>query len=728
MKNPSDELPIEDEVIIEDDLDEPENVSPKWRVLVVDDDEGVHQSTSFAIRGAKILGKEVDLVHAKSAREAMDILSRDDGFELAIVDVVMENKHAGLDLAKWIRSKRSLENTRIMLRTGQPGEVSEESVFEQGDVDDFRLKSELSHLRLISAMTALLRSWKTGMKLSQNAKFMGDLAIKAASMAKARSREELCVRAAQTIEELSKVEGVAVALAKKGQKRRWILMEGAINQVEHFLKKMGLEHWMAEVDLKPGASQTLVVDQGRCVCLEIKSQNESVMTIFAKFAEENGEWSKDLFIEVMSQALSASMDAIEAMEALEKQAYVDAQSGLPNAHRLRREVATRSCNHNQVALCALAFDDGVDEAWGASATSIQWMKAVADALPARVSGNGKLFRLGQKSVAMVCEVGQDDPLKVSNLMLEVGNAVAEALGGFCCVAGVAPSLGMLDSEELIKRAKMSILDARREGAHEPIVVERAAVDVEKWQAKAKEFEQAIASGSFRCVYSEWENGEGQSQWDFGLEMGLGLGLGSRWHDKGASKRLAGYLGLSSQYDLQTAHEALKLAQRSGKFVWIELSQGSLRSSGMMGKVVEISKISMENGAKIGWIIPEDDPFWSIADYETWLVEMGEAGASIALGGFGLGYSSLSKLGAGPWSVIRLHESLTKTGDWESLGSNAKIVRASLSLCSAFGIQAACVMPKSEKAMMRLLEMASQIGGKPFWRGGYESHAIESTGG
>lgn len=724
MTHPSDELPIEDEIIIEDDLAEPEKAAGKWRVLVVDDDEGVHQSTSFAIRGAKILGKEVDLVHAKSAREAMDILSIDNGFELAIVDVVMENKHSGLDLAKWIRSQRSLENTRIMLRTGQPGEVSEESVFEQGDVDDFRLKSELSHLRLISAMTALLRSWKTGMRLSQNAKFMGDLAIKAASMAKARSREELCVRAAQTIEELSDVEGVAVALANKGQERRWILMEGAINEVDHFLKKMGLEHWMAEVDLKPGGSQTLLVDQGRCVRLEIKSQNESVMTMFMKFAQEDGEWSKELFIEVMTQALGASMDAIEAMEALEKQAYVDAQSGLPNAHRLRSEVAALSCNHNQVALCALAFDDGVDEAWGASAMSIQWMRAVADALPARISGSGKLFRLGQKSVAMVFQVSQDDPLKESKLMLEVGNAVAAALGSFRCVAGVAPSLGMLDSEELIKRAEMSILDARREGAHEPVVVERSTEDVEKWQEKAKAFESALESGSFRGVYYEWVNGQGQSQWEFGLEMSLG----SRWHDKGASKRLAGYLGLSSQYDLQTAQAALKLALSSGKFIWIDLSQGSLRSSGMMAKVVEISEFAKKNGAKIGWVIPEDDPFWSIADYETWLLEMTETGASIALGGFGLGYSSLSKLGAGPWSVIRLHESLTKTGDWESLGTNEKIVRASLSLCSALGIQAACVMPKNEMATKTILDMAGQMGCETFWRGAGEPHAIESTGG
>jgi CheY-like chemotaxis protein len=143
-------LAFEDQILIEDDVGEPQKVLEKWRVLVVDDDDGVHQSTSFAIRGAKILGKEVDWVHAKSAQEAMDILSIDNGFELAIVEVVMENKHAGLDLAKWMRSRKSLEHTRIMLRTGQSGEVSEESVFDQAGVDDFRLKSELSHLRLIS--------------------------------------------------------------------------------------------------------------------------------------------------------------------------------------------------------------------------------------------------------------------------------------------------------------------------------------------------------------------------------------------------------------------------------------------------------------------------------------------------------------------------------------------------------------------------------------------------
>jgi CheY-like chemotaxis protein len=471
-------LAFEDEIIIEDDVGEPQKVLKKWRVLVVDDDDGVHQSTSFAIRGAKILGKKVDWVHAKSAQEAMDILSIDNGFELAIVDVVMENKHAGLDLAKWMRSRKSLEHTRIMLRPGQPGEVSEESVFDQAGVDDLRLKSELSHLRLISAMTALLRSWTTGIKLSKNAKFMGDLAIKAASMAKARSREELCIRAAQTIEELSEIEGVAVALTNQGQERRWILMEGAITEVENFLKKMGLENWLAQVDLKPGPRQALLVDQG---------------------------------------------------------------------------------------------------------------------------------------------------------------------------------------------------------------------DI---------------------------------QWDFALE----IQVGSRWHDKAASKRLAGHLGLSSQYDLKSAQAALKLAVDSNKLVWIDLSQGALRTSGLMGKMVDISKLARQRNAQIGWVIPEDDPFCSIADYEPWLMEMKQAGASIALGGFGLGYSSLSKLGVGAWSVIRLHESLTNIGDSESLGSHAKIVRASLSLCAALGIQAACVMPKNDKARKMIMEMAKQVGCKPLWLGASESHRIESKGG
>jgi EAL domain-containing protein (putative c-di-GMP-specific phosphodiesterase class I) len=188
------------------------------------------------------------------------------------------------------------------------------------------------------------------------------------------------------------------------------------------------------------------------------------------------------------------------------------------------------------------------------------------------------------------------------------------------------------------------------------------------------------------------------------------------------------LGLSSQYDLKSAQAALKLAVDSNKLVWIDLSQGALRTSGLMGKMVDISKLARQRNAQIGWVIPEDDPFWSIADYEPWLMEMKQAGASIALGGFGLGYSSLSKLGVGAWSVIRLHESLTNIGDSESLGSHAKIVRASLSLCAALGIQAACVMPKNDKARKMIMEMAKQVGCKPLWLGASESHRIESKGG
>ena len=43
-----------------------------WRVLVVDDDQDVHEATRFGLAHLLILGRPLELLHAHSAREALD--------------------------------------------------------------------------------------------------------------------------------------------------------------------------------------------------------------------------------------------------------------------------------------------------------------------------------------------------------------------------------------------------------------------------------------------------------------------------------------------------------------------------------------------------------------------------------------------------------------------------------------------------------------------------------
>ncbi|MBI5040033.1 MAG: EAL domain-containing protein [Gammaproteobacteria bacterium] len=141
------------------DTPQPTPLSP-WRILVVDDDEEVHNATRFALSGVHLLGQPLELLHAYSAREAEQLLLCETDIAAILLDVVMESNDAGLRLAERIRHDLGLHDLRIVLRTGQPGYAPEVDVISRYDINDYRTKNELTHDRLLATLTAALRSYQ----------------------------------------------------------------------------------------------------------------------------------------------------------------------------------------------------------------------------------------------------------------------------------------------------------------------------------------------------------------------------------------------------------------------------------------------------------------------------------------------------------------------------------------------------------------------------------------
>lgn len=137
---------------------DPAAPAPAWRVLVVDDDDGVHETTQFALDGAIVLGRPIELLHARSAAEARDCMAEHDDVALALVDVVMESPDAGLQLVRHLR-QAGYDALRIVLRTGQPGYAPEQSVISAYEIDDYRTKAELTQTRLLTVITVAIRAY-----------------------------------------------------------------------------------------------------------------------------------------------------------------------------------------------------------------------------------------------------------------------------------------------------------------------------------------------------------------------------------------------------------------------------------------------------------------------------------------------------------------------------------------------------------------------------------------
>jgi CheY-like chemotaxis protein len=134
-------MSVTDEFILdlEDEVDEKNLEFVKnWKILIVDDDENVHQITELALEGFSFAERGLQFFNAYSGEEAKKIIAKHDDIALMLLDVVMETDHAGLDVVKYVRDDLKNTSTRIVLRTGQPGEAPERSVITMYDINDYK--------------------------------------------------------------------------------------------------------------------------------------------------------------------------------------------------------------------------------------------------------------------------------------------------------------------------------------------------------------------------------------------------------------------------------------------------------------------------------------------------------------------------------------------------------------------------------------------------------------
>lgn len=131
-----------------------------WNILIVDDEEEVHTVTKLALADFNFGGRPLKFVDAYSAEEACTVLRETPNIALVLLDVVMESDHAGLDLVKVIREEMHNKLTRIVLRTGQPGQAPEKQVITDYDINDYKEKTELTSQKLFTVVSASLRGYR----------------------------------------------------------------------------------------------------------------------------------------------------------------------------------------------------------------------------------------------------------------------------------------------------------------------------------------------------------------------------------------------------------------------------------------------------------------------------------------------------------------------------------------------------------------------------------------
>jgi response regulator RpfG family c-di-GMP phosphodiesterase len=189
MTNPElvDDILFADE---EDAITTSEENEARWKLLIVDDEPGVHTVTKLALDGFEFAGRGLEYISAHSGAEARELLEQHPDIAVVLLDVVMETDHAGLDVAKYVREELGNHFVRIVLRTGQPGQAPERTIITEFDINDYKEKTELTAQKLFTLMYSSLRSYRDIMAIESSKKGLEKVIDASASIFELQSMEK----------------------------------------------------------------------------------------------------------------------------------------------------------------------------------------------------------------------------------------------------------------------------------------------------------------------------------------------------------------------------------------------------------------------------------------------------------------------------------------------------------------------------------------------------------
>ncbi len=159
-----DTLLFSDEIIDESEKKIEEN--PPWKIIIADDQDEIHSVTKLVLDDFTFKGRGLKLLSAYSGKETKQLIIENPDVAFILLDVVMETDDAGLEVVRFIREDLKNYIVQIILNTGQPGQAPEHEVITKYDINDYKSKTEFSARKLLTSITASLRSYSLSQSLN----------------------------------------------------------------------------------------------------------------------------------------------------------------------------------------------------------------------------------------------------------------------------------------------------------------------------------------------------------------------------------------------------------------------------------------------------------------------------------------------------------------------------------------------------------------------------------
>lgn len=329
-----------------------------WRVLIVDDEEQIHQVTRFALQGATILGRNLSFDSVYSAAEARERLA-EQRYSCILLDVVMESDDAGLRLVSEIRERFNDQAVRIVLRTGQPGYAPELEVIQKYDINDYRSKAELTSHRLISTLTVAMRSYQQIRTIEATREGLKMILGAATNLMAVKAVRALAEGVLMQICSMLQIDADGVVCAQlHGSPEGGLRVLAASGRYAELqgepLERLGntVVSDRVQTALRVGASEF----GPDYAVLHIRSPRAETLVVHVATQQPLSELDRKL-LEIFSINIAVGFDNAHLFEELEQMAYHDRLTGLWNRPALERELGRLIGQHAPLALVVADIDN-----------------------------------------------------------------------------------------------------------------------------------------------------------------------------------------------------------------------------------------------------------------------------------------------------------------------------------------------------------------------------------
>ena len=360
----------------------------QWNILIVDDDEEIHTVTKLALSGLVVHDRTLNFLHANSAKQAKEVLD-EHGRDVAILllDVVMETDDAGLTVVEYLRETLKLNEPRIILRTGQPGFAPEEQIIKTYDINDYKMKTELTRAKLLTTVISSIRSYQQILTINQSRLGLQKIIHSSANLLEEHSIKGFCEGIVTQISSLIGLEAEGIVCARAGsvldREDDGVYVLGAAGDYAPYINER-IEELHNELIVE-NVSRCLrkkehIFKEGMSILYLNSSGFEAA--VYLNLSHDISDLDRQL-LEVFLTSISVGYENVYLFHELRNAAFRDWLTRLPNRNEFIKILDMQSKVNQTTQLCAALVDvnqfSDINDGLGQE-TGNELLKAVANRL------------------------------------------------------------------------------------------------------------------------------------------------------------------------------------------------------------------------------------------------------------------------------------------------------------------------------------------------------------